>query len=119
MNSASRLLTVLSCLAVLSAGTAWAAPANPAGVHQEPKVVASIRPTHAVKPIDLPTLAKITFEQALKTALAAVPGSIIKAELEVEDGNLMYSFEIVTPKKVIVEVEIDAGDGKVLDIDHD
>jgi uncharacterized membrane protein YkoI len=70
-----------------------------------------------VKPADLPNLAKISFEAALRTALAAAPGSVIKAELEVEDGNLMYSFEIVGADKKIKEVEIDAGNGRVLDID--
>ena len=82
-------------------------------------VVGSIRPAGKIKSADLPGLAKISFEAALRTALAAVPGSVIKAELEVEDGNLMYSFEIVGADKKIKEVEIDAGNGKVLDIDED
>ena len=35
----------------------------------------SIRVDHAVKPADLPALAKTTFPQALQTALARVPPS--------------------------------------------
>ena len=85
----------------------------------EKKVVASVRPAAGLKSADLPALTKITFEQALKAALAAAPGSVLKAELEVEDGNLMYSFEILNAKKKVVEVEIDAGNGKVLDLDED
>ena len=85
---------------------------------EETKIVASIRPTGDPKPADLPALAKITFEQALKAALKAVPGSVLKGELEIEDGNLMYAFEILNAKNKIVEVEIDAGNGKVLDIDE-
>src|SRR5258706_10373667 len=81
---------------------------------EKPAPVGSIRPKGEVKPADLPGLAKITFQQALTTALARVPGSVIKAELEVEDGTLMYSFEIVGTNKKISEVEIDAGNGKVL-----
>ena len=67
-----------------------------------------------MKPADLPALARISFDDAMKAALAAAPGKIIKAELEIEDGNLMYSFEIVGARKAITEVEIDAGNGKVL-----
>ena len=85
----------------------------------EKKVIASIRPSGEVKPADLPALAKVSFEQALKAALAASAGSVIKAELEVEDGNLMYSFEIVGANKKVTEVEVDAGNGKVLDVDSD
>jgi uncharacterized membrane protein YkoI len=44
-----------------------------------------------------------------------MPGTVLKAELEVEDGCLMYSFEIVGAGKKITEVEIDAGNGKVLE----
>lgn len=79
----------------------------------------SIRPSGDIKPADLPALAKINFQQALNAALAKVPGNVIKAELEVEDGNLMYSFEIVGPNKKITEVEIDAGNGKVLDTEDE
>ncbi len=31
----------------------------------------------------------------------------------------MYSFDVVGTDKAILEVEIDAGDGKVLDVDKD
>jgi uncharacterized membrane protein YkoI len=79
--------------------------------------VASIRPTGKVQPADLPGLAKISMEVALKAALDAAPGKVIKAELEVEDGNLQYSFDVVGADGKIKEVEIDAGNGKVLDID--
>src|SRR5882757_525956 len=85
----------------------------------EKEIIGSIRLKGEMKPEDLPALTKISFETALKAALAASPGSAIKAELEVEGGNLMYSFEIVGADKKITEVEIDAGNGKVLDVDRD
>jgi uncharacterized membrane protein YkoI len=44
---------------------------------------------------------------------------VILGELEVEDGNLQYSFDIVGADKSVTEVEIDAGDGKVLATDKD
>jgi uncharacterized membrane protein YkoI len=79
----------------------------------------SIRPAGKVKDTELPALAKISFDDALKAARTAVPGNVIKAELEVEDGSLIYSFEIVGADKKVTEVEIDAGNGKVLAIDND
>ena len=110
-----RLLSVIACAGLF--GLASSHAATPPKETPAPK--ASIRPQGEVKSTDLPALAKVSFQQALTAALAATPGSVIKAELEVEDGNLMYSFEIVGPDKKITEVEIDAGNGKVLAIDKD
>ena len=107
-------LFALACTALLALTTLT----NPSFAKEEKASAAgSIHPAKKVKPADLPALAKIPFETALKAALAAVPGSVIKAELEVEDGSLMYSFEIVGADKSITEVEIDAGNGKVLGTD--
>ncbi len=77
----------------------------------------SIRPTGDLTTAQMAALAKVSFTDALKTALAAAPGVVVKAELEVEDGNLQFSFEIVGADKKTTEVEIDAGNGKVLDVD--
>ena len=84
-----------------------------------PAAKGSIHPAGKVKAVDLPALAKISFDEALKAAHVTFPGAVIKAELEVEDGNLQYSFDIVGADKKVTEVEIDAGDGKVLTIDQD
>jgi uncharacterized membrane protein YkoI len=100
---------------ILAASLALSAPAK----EEKAAAPGSIRPAGHVKPSELPALAKISFDDAMKAALAAAPGSIIKAELEVEDGNLMYSFEIVGAHKAITEVEIDAGNGKVLAMDKE
>ncbi len=81
--------------------------------------VGSIRPAGKVKETELPALAKISYNDALKAALAAAPGSPIKGELEVEEGTLMYSFEIVGADHKVTEVEIDAGNGKVLEIEKE
>lgn len=86
---------------------------------EESHAVGSIRPAGSFPKTELPALTKISLEDALHTALAAIPGSVVVAELEIEDGNLMYSFEIVTAGKTIKEVEIDAGNGKVLAIEEE
>lgn len=115
MKKLLRTLSALSCTAALALGSATAVQA--ADAKEAPK--GSIRPSGEVKPADLPGLAKITFKQALQAALEKSPGSVIKAELEVEDGNLMYSFEVVGADQKITEVEIDAGNGQVLDTEDE
>ena len=60
------------------------------------------------------TLAKVTIGDAIKAALAKFPGKAIIAELEDEDGYLIYSIEIIGEKDLITEVEVDAGNSKVL-----
>ena len=115
MKNILRILCATSCLAALVISSALYAADKP----EKPAPKGSIRPTGEVKPTDLPALAKISFQQALAIALKTAPGGVIKAELEVEDGNLMYSFEIVGSDKMITEVEIDAGNGQVLATDQE
>src|SRR4051812_34607490 len=114
MKRIVQLLTT-SCFAVLVVSS----PLIAAGKEDNKAPVGSIRPSGEVKPENLPGLAKISFEAALKIALARAPGAAIKAELEVEDGNLMYSFEIVGKDKRITEVEVDAGNGKILNVEDE
>jgi uncharacterized membrane protein YkoI len=111
MNRFTRMFLAAGCLVAMTVITA-AARGNAAP--GKPAAKGSIRPVGKVKPADCPALAKISFESALQAARARTPGSVIKAELEVEDGCLMYPFEIVGADKSITEVEIDAGNGRVL-----
>ena len=66
----------------------------------------------------LKSLARITPEQARDAALAQVPGTVKKVELENEDGNVVYGVEIKTAKGDS-DVKVDAGDGRVLHVEHD
>ena len=62
--------------------------------------------------------AKITREEAVKTALTQVPnGKIEAAELEKEHGRLIWSFDISRPDSPnITEVQVDARIGKIVSI---
>ena len=63
--------------------------------------------------------AKITMKAARATALKEVPGGKIKeAELERENGQLVYSFDIGT-KEGIKEVQVDALTGKVVKVESE
>jgi uncharacterized membrane protein YkoI len=71
----------------------------------------------ADSPQTSPTLhARVTRAQAEKAALAKVPGGKVKtAKLARENGELIWSIDIVTPlTKKIAAVQVDARSGKVL-----
>jgi len=63
---------------------------------------------------DAPTT--LDMEQARQIALAEVPGTIIEGELEDEDGQRIYSFDITPQGKPdeIREVHVDPSSGKIL-----
>lgn len=65
--------------------------------------------------------AKIAPADAIKTALARVPGATVKrAEIERENGRLVYSFDLVVAgTKGIEEVLVDATTGKVVSVEHE
>ena len=83
----------------------------------------SVRPDKAVRDAQLATLAKVSVDQARKTALRLVHApnsSTATGELEVESGCLVYSFDIKIPQKPgVEEVMIDAGNGQVLSHRHE
>lgn len=57
--------------------------------------------------------AKITMEQAKKTALDKFPGEIESIEYELENGNPVYEFDIKQANGKEIEVEVDAVTGKI------
>ena len=91
-----RTLTLLGVLVVLLSLAAWA------GEESESSQAA------------LSKEAKITMEQAQKTALAKEAGKIKSKELEREKGRLIYSFDIKMADG-IHEVNIDAMTGEVVE----
>jgi uncharacterized membrane protein YkoI len=66
-------------------------------------------------------LATLPADSAVKIALARVPGGkVTQAELEEEDGRLIYSFDIkVEGKKGTDEVHVDARTGEVVKVEHE
>ena len=64
--------------------------------------------------------AKISMKDARSIALKKVPhGKIASEELEREHGKLIYSFDVKTGKPGVTEVNVDAMNGKVLDVHHE
>ena len=73
---------------------------------------------HEAKQAKLMAEAKVSKEDAQKTALAKVPnGTIKEGELEKENGKLQWSFDVATPdSKDITEVNVDAITGDVISV---
>ncbi|MGW1181380.1 PepSY domain-containing protein [Streptomyces drozdowiczii] len=53
-------------------------------------------------------------DSQVATGRAAVPGTVTEAELDEEDGRLVWELEVYGADKVWRDVTVDAGSGKVL-----
>jgi uncharacterized membrane protein YkoI len=69
-------------------------------------------------------LAKIDAAQAISAAQARVPGKVLSAALDNENGNLVYSVVVqpsqassAQPAHMLQDVKVDAGNGAVLKVD--
>ena len=69
--------------------------------------------------IELVNQASISAEQAMGIALTDVPGKVIEAEMEIEDGTLIWEVEVLNNENLVYEFEIDAKDGNILEKEQD
>ena len=121
MNGKQTLGIVLGVVA-LELGLLGGAGAADEGKTQEPAYEASIKVKEQHQgelgeAAQLAALAKIDSAQATSAALTQVPGTVLKVELDNENGNLVYSVGIKTASDEIKDVKVDAGNGKVLQVD--
>jgi uncharacterized membrane protein YkoI len=63
--------------------------------------------------------AKVTIEQAIKTASEKVPGKVVEAELEKKHDTLVWEVEVVTAENKVMEVHINAESGAVIDVEEE
>jgi uncharacterized membrane protein YkoI len=67
-----------------------------------------------------PARPAISMQTARAKALAVAPGRVKSANLETENGRLLYSFDIQMPRKTgIEEVQVSAVNGKILSNKHE
>lgn len=64
---------------------------------------------------DLAKDAKVTIDQAIKTASEKVPGTVVEAELEKKHGKTVWEVEVLGADGNVTEVHIDAATGSVID----
>ncbi|MFE4332042.1 PepSY domain-containing protein [Streptomyces sp. NPDC056831] len=58
--------------------------------------------------------ARVTVGDAVAAAVGAVPGTVTEAELDVEDGRLVWEVDVYGSDRAWHDVTVDAGNGKVL-----
>ncbi|MBX3235440.1 MAG: PepSY domain-containing protein [Nitrospiraceae bacterium] len=59
--------------------------------------------------------AKVTIDQAIKTAIEKVPGTAVEAEIEKKHDKTVWEVEILGADGKMTEVHIDAATGDVID----
>jgi len=64
---------------------------------------------------DLVKDAKVTIDQAIKTASEKVPGTVVEAELEKKHGKTVWEVEILGADGNVTETHIDAATGALID----
>jgi len=69
--------------------------------------------------VEMAAKAKVTIDEAIKTASEKVPGKVVEAELEKKDGTLVWEIEIVTAEKKVMEIHIDAESGAVIGVEQE
>lgn len=69
--------------------------------------------------VEMAAAAKVTIDQAIKTASEKVSGKVIEAELEQKHNKLVWEVEVVTADNKLMEVHIDAETGAVIDVEEE
>ena len=106
------VLTVVGVSTLVAAQSGANTPASSTAA--QPAMVKGSIVIRTAQESDFPSLATVPLQQAIHTALAHLPGRLLKAETEEEHGALVHHIEIVGTDKTITEFTIDAGTGTVL-----
>ena len=69
--------------------------------------------------VEMAAKAKVTIDQAIKTASEKVAGKVVEAELEKKHDTLVWEVEVVTAEDKVMEVHIDAESGAVIDVEEE
>lgn len=69
--------------------------------------------------VEMAAKAKVTIDEAIKTASEKVPGKVVEAELEKKHDTLVWEVEVVTAENKVMEVHIDAESGAVIDVEDE
>ena len=109
---------IRSKVIAVALGLALAVPAVPALAAWR----CSIHPPKTASDAELTSMAKVSKTRAERIALKRVGhgAKISSAEIEAEQGCLIWSFDTKIPgRKGVQEVNVDAGNGKILGVHHE
>lgn len=113
MTTGRRMLAVTAVVAITIgsilalSGTAWSDVKGDKKERDETKEAVEISKT-----------AKVTIEQAIKTATEKVAGKVIEAELERKHDKAVWEVEIVGADDKVSEVHVDADSAAVIDVEE-
>ncbi|HLJ59404.1 MAG TPA: PepSY domain-containing protein [bacterium] len=115
----STMLETLAVGVVTGFALASGSPVLAQGTHQttqveQPTYACSIKVAPNANDASVVGQAKITLAQAQQVAQAAVPGTLLRSELDSENGCLVYSVEIRSATRTIHDVKVDAGTAKIV-----
>jgi len=111
MKPTAKILPAVTMVAALAAGTAFAT-----GAIQLPDEIksSSIKlPRGVESQAEFAKHAKVTQQEAEAAALAVMPGQVVKAKLDDEDGYLVWQIDVKHANGT-TEIAVDAGNAKVL-----
>lgn len=111
MKRTAKILSAVTIVASLAAGTAFAT-----GAFKLPDEVksSSIKlPRGVESQAEFAQHATVTQQQAESAALAVMPGQVVKSKLDDEDGYLVWQIDVKHAKGT-TEIAVDAGNSKVL-----
>lgn len=69
--------------------------------------------------VEMAAAAKVSIDEAIKTASEKIAGKIIEVELERKHNKLVWGVEVVTAENKVMEVHIDAETGVVIDVEEE
>lgn len=111
MKPTAKILTAATMAAALAAGTAFATGAIK--LPDEVKSSSIKLPRGVESQVEFAKHAKVTQQEAEAAALAVMPGQVVKAKLDDEDGYLVWQIDVKHAKGT-TEIAVDAGNAKVL-----
>lgn len=63
--------------------------------------------------------AALPLQKIIQLATARVPGEVIEVEIDVDDDEITYELKILGRSGRVLEVTLDARDGRILEIEDD
>ncbi len=69
--------------------------------------------------VEMAATAKVTIDEAIKTASEKVAGKVVEAELEMKHDKAVWEVEVVTAENKVMEIHIDAESGAVIDLEEE
>lgn len=104
-------IALIGCLlfAALPAGADWHGEDDDEYERRDQDIVWNARKRGEILPLEV----------ILGSVLQRYPGEVLKLELDDEDGELIYELEVLTRRGIVLEMDVDARTGRILEIEED